>query len=403
VSAAPLIDRLERVNAAMTAANGDSNGQLADLQRQAVEILDERARRAKAVEGGAIDWSLLEGREPPPRTWWIQDWLSPAPTLCAGGGGIGKSLLWQTIGTALATGREFLGASVAPLRVLVWACEDDENEIWRRQLVICQHLGVSMTDLGGLSILPRLGADNTLLSPVFGNPTFTPEFQSLREQVNDLRADVLVLDNVGQVYGGNENDRHQVTMFVNGVLGMVRGRDFAPVFLGHVARSQGSEFSGSAAWENAARMRWYMGRTLPDKNQDDDEPTDTGVVYLAKRKANYTERDYRRLRFQSGLLLPETGATRRFDQAHHDDLAERIVLKAMGKLTDMGIQPTDGRSSGDYLPKQILAKGFHEGHSKQELTTAMHRLMAAGRLRRAAVGQYANRSPRFGLVVESRP
>jgi RecA-family ATPase len=104
--------------------------------------------------------------------------------------------------------------------------------------------------------------------------------------VNDLRVDVLVLDNIGRVYGGNESDRHQVTMFVNGALGMVRGRPFAPVFLGHVARSQGSEFSGSAAWENACRMRWYMARTLPDHKQDEDEPTDTGIVYLAKRKAN---------------------------------------------------------------------------------------------------------------------
>jgi hypothetical protein len=64
----------------------------------------------------------------------------------------------------------------------------------------------------------------------------------MHKQVIDLRARVLVLDNTGQTYGGNENDRHQVTMFVNGVFGRVRGREFAPVILGHVARSPASEF-----------------------------------------------------------------------------------------------------------------------------------------------------------------
>jgi len=375
---------------------------LGELQSQARKVLDARAIDAKAAEFGAIDWSMLAGRTPPERSWYIQDWLGPAPTLCSGGGGIGKSLLWQTIATSLASGREFLGATTAPLRVLYYACEDDANEIWRRQVAICEHLGLAMTDLGALEILPRLGLDNTLLDLEYGKPTFTAEFLLLREAVNDLRTDVLVLDNVGQTYGGNENDRHQATLFVNGVLGMVRGRSFAPVFLGHVSRAAGSEFSGSAAWENACRMRWYMGHTLPDQKPDDDEPVDTGLVYLAKRKANYTERDYRRLRYRNGLLVPEDGS-RPIGQGYRDDLAERVVLKAMAKLKAAGIQPTDGKTSGDYLPKQILAKGFAEDHSKRELTAAMHRLMAAGRIRRAEVGQYSNRAPRYGLVVEPRP
>src|SRR5262245_22752929 len=215
----PREDGAEETEAQISAA---ADPYLSELQKQAREIIDERAHQDKARALGAIDWTLLAGRQPPARTWWIQDWLSPAPTLCSGGGGIGKSLLWQTIGTALATGREFLGATVAPLRVLIWACEDDENEIWRRQVAICQHLGVTLSGLGGLSIVPRLGADNTLLDLSFGKPTFTPAFVMLREQVNDLAIDVLVLDNVGQTFGGNESDRHQVTVFVNGIQGIVR-------------------------------------------------------------------------------------------------------------------------------------------------------------------------------------
>jgi hypothetical protein len=360
----------------------------------------DTAPAPKRLRPKPIEWSSLRGKAPPARTWWIQDWLSPAPTLCAGAGGVGKSLLWQTIGTALATGKEFLGATTPPLKVVMWSCEDDQDEIWRRQLPICEHFGIGLDDLSSLTMVPRHGADNTLFELEFGKPTFTSNHLLLREQVNDLKADVLVLDNIGQVYGGQESDRHQVTKFVNGIHGLVIGRPFASVFIGHVARAQGSEFSGSAAWENACRMRWYMGTSLPDQKPDDDEqPVDTGVIYLAKRKANYSEKDYRRLKFDKGLLVPEEFEGRRFDQSHQNDIAERVVLSAMPKLIAVGVLPTDGKTSGDYLPVQILAKGFAQGHQKKELTAAMNRLMGAGKLKRAEVGKYSNRSARFGLVV----
>jgi AAA domain/DnaB-like helicase N terminal domain len=367
---------------------------LAELQALQAPPEQPRAR--------PIDWVTWQGKAPPPREWWIQDWLSPAPTLCSGTGGIGKSLLWQTIATSLATGVEFLAATATPRRVLIWSCEDDEAEIVRRQDAICAHLGVERAALQGkLYIAPRLGCDNTLLDLVYNKPVFTPEFSRLREQVNDLGADVLVLDNIGQVYGGNENARHEVTVFVNGLQGMVHGRPFAPVLLGHVARTTGSEFAGSAAWENACRMRWYLGTALPDQPPAEDDPADPDVVYLAKRKANYTERDYRRLIRRAGVLVPESAAGPRFDAAARNDLAETIVFKGLAKLKEAGLQPTDGKNSNDYLPAQIVAKGLAEGHSRKELESAMHRLMGNGSLKRAEVGRYSNRTPRFGLVKVS--
>jgi len=69
------------------------------------------------------------------------------------------------------------------------------------------------------------------------------------------------------------------------------------------------------------------------------------------------------------------------------------------KLTQVGIFATDGPTSPDYLPKQIMAKGFAQQHTRKELTQAMNRLMGEGRLKRGVVGKYSNRNPRFGLVV----
>src|SRR5579862_4894917 len=147
--------------------NGNGAAWTAEMLDQAREQREINARKVAANKHGAIGWHALELRgQPPPRTWWIQDWLTPAPTLCAGGGGIGKSILWQTIGTALATGREFLGAPAAPLRVLLWACEDDAEEIWRRQAAICSHFEIPLADLEGrFIVMARHGCDNTLVAP----------------------------------------------------------------------------------------------------------------------------------------------------------------------------------------------------------------------------------------------
>src|SRR5581483_8850845 len=72
-----------------------------------VEGVEYELRRLKAaapaephIIPAPIDWSTLTG-DPPERTWWIPDWLSPHPTLNSGAGGIGKTRLWQTLATSL--------------------------------------------------------------------------------------------------------------------------------------------------------------------------------------------------------------------------------------------------------------------------------------------------------------
>jgi RecA-family ATPase len=347
-----------------------------------------------------IDWPRLTG-DPPPRSWWIPDWLAPNPMLFSGAGGKGKTTVAQAVATALVTNRSYLEEPrVRDLRALIWNCEDDENEIWRKQASINSHFGLSMADLEDrLYIVPRLGLENTMFQLSMGTPQFTPTFYQLREQVNDLGIDVLILDNISQIYGGL-NDQHQVTQFVNAFAGLVRNRPFAPILLGHIARSEGSEFSGPAAWENAVRMRWYLGSQLPDQKVDDDEATDPDVVYLAKRKANYTNKDFRRLRFKNGLFVPDQpqgGVQLTLEM--RSESADTVVLTAFSKLIAAGMQPSDKAQSGDYLPRQIIALGHNQDHTKAELTKAMNRLMGSGRLRRVEIGKYSNRNPKYGLTI----
>jgi hypothetical protein len=271
----------------------------------------------------------------------------------------------------------------------------------RRQLAICKYFGIDFGELEGrFFVESRRGWNNTLLDLEYGRPLFTTEFLLLREQVNDLAIDVLVLDNIGQVYGGNENDRHQVTRFVNGCQGLVRGRPFAPIFVGHVSRSPRSEFAGNLAWENACRMRWFIDYWLPgEKPAEATDPAPTDPIYLCRRKTNYSARDYRRFHYRNGLFVPEDiQAGRRFDTQAREELVEAIVLAGLRKIDKMGMPSQNAPTSIYYLPRQLLRHKLNETYSIAELDGAITRLMGSGRLRIDVVGKTKNRKRREGLV-----
>lgn len=355
----------------------------------------------EAPKAKPMQWAELEGKDPPQRTWIIDHWLGASPTLFAGAGGVGKSLLAQTILTALATGKRFIDAIAAPQVCLGWFCEDDHDELWRRQVAINAYLGVTMADLvGKLHIEPRLGRENGLYVTAYGTPTWTPVKEELREQVNDYKAQVLALDNIGQTFGCSEVDRHHVTSFVNGIVGLTE-TPVSNIFMGHPAKSIGSEFSGSTAWENAVRMRWYMGTKLPDEKEDEQEEADKDVRYFAKRKTNYSVRDYRKLIYLDGVFRTTTEPgpiSERYGFTERQQGAEETVLFALESLTKVQVHTRCAPTSPDYLPKKMAEMKLAGEWSKRDLKEAMNRLVMSGRIGEREVGKLANRQPRMGLV-----
>jgi RecA-family ATPase len=350
--------------------------------------------------GRRMRWAELQDREPPQRTWLIDHWLTYGITLLAGRGGIGKSLIAQTVGTALAIGRPFVDHIATPQTVLMWACEDDHDEIWRRQVAINRLLGCTMADIEGRFIVEsRVGAANGMWVQAFGSLTAGPALKEWHEQINDLKADVAILDNIAHAFGGTENDRHHVTSFVNG-LSSATERPLATILLGHVAKAQGSEFAGSTAWENAARMRWLFDVRMPDTKPDDGQEPEPDVRYLAKRKANYSTNDWRRYTYRNGVFVQDgaTGVAVNYAAQSRKDDARRCVLSALRKLAASGLTAAASTASPDYLPKLVLRMKLGEDYSQRELAEAMAALLVAGRLKNDVVGQYANRTPKKGLV-----
>jgi hypothetical protein len=346
-----------------------------------------------------LDWPDLAAREPPLRRWAQKGWFGFGhTTLLVGAGGIGKTLLSQQLGSCLALGKAFVDEAPGPLKVLMWACEDDHDELWRRQLAIARWLDAGLDAFTeNLIIVPRHGLENALVSTEFGKLTFSPLLEELREQAADTGAEVVVLDNVAQLYGGNENDRHAVTSFLNALSGALQGR--AILLLAHPARSAGSEFSGSSAWENTARTRLYLGAKLPGEKPDAEEPADD-VRYLARRKSNYSPKDWRKLNYRDGVLIPEAPEATGGIVGHlKNQAAERLVLTALQRLTDMGHHPTDGHTGPRYLPRMMKDYNLAGDLGRKELTEAFRRLMLDGKLIRGKVSEYANRTPIYGLKV----
>ncbi len=361
------------------------------------------AQPEKAAARLPLDWPRLAALEPPERQWAIKGWLGFGHiTLLAGNGSIGKTLLAQQAASSLALGQPFIDDVPGPLKVLMWCCEDDHDELWRRQVAIARWLDARLDAFAeNLVIVPRHGLENALVTSEYGRPMFTGLIEELRQQAGDVGAQVVMLDNVAQLYGGSENDRHSVTVFLNGLAGALPGR--AILLLSHPARAAGSEFSGSSAWENTARTRLYLGDRLPDqKPEQGDEPADD-VRYLSRRKANYSNRDWRRFTFNEGVLVPdavEAAAASGGIVGHlRDQAAERIVLEGLKRLQGMGIHAMEATNSANYLPRLLIDYKLSEGRSKPELAAAMRRLRTGGQIDQGIVGKYSNRSPKYGLVV----
>lgn len=361
------------------------------------DVNDQHRSRRTPAPVQLVKWDALDSAIPA-RTWWMPDWLTPAPTLIAGAGGKGKSMLMQAICTSLATGREYITRVDEPVACLTWSCEDDEQEILRRQAKLNAYFGIDQEHLARLHVAARAGCDNVLYDLNYGRAQPTALLKDLRAQVNDLRVDVLVLDNISQVFGGISADAHQVTSFVNCISGLVTGRPFAPILVGHVARTPGSQFAGSAAWENAVRMRWHLGSTKPTEDSDEGDQFDAGKLYFSRRKSNYSAIGSVELTRRDGVLVPADDKAASEAKMQRVCKVDAILLEGLREVHRRCLGPTVNKGSALYLPNMLRENGLAADASIQELGLSLHRMLSDGRLIMGRVGKYRNGTTKEGPV-----
>lgn len=324
----------------------DFHQQVHDLSKVAELLAAERMPEPEhRLEYASL--ADLDSNPPPPRRWVVDQWL-PRGTVTAlfGGGGIGKSLLVQQAATCVANGVGVLGAEVTRGPVLAYLCEDDNDEVRRRQRDILASLGRSPSySSEGLRIAGRAGYDNVMMT--FGPdrlPIATPFLAEVESECDRTRPALLVLDNIAQLFGGIENDRYMVTAFANRLAGIAHRFDCAVLLLGHVAKMQGSEYSGSTAWEAAVRTRLWMERRAD------------GLIELHRRKANYSGQGSIVLEYQHGALV-------KIDEERRDESAaaraiEPQVLEALATFTARQVATSHVPTARNYLITQASKAGM---------------------------------------------
>jgi hypothetical protein len=74
----------------------------------------------------------------------------------------------------------------------------------------------------------------------------------------------------------------------------------------------------------------------------------------------------------------------------------RVLTDSFSHFKRQGRDPAEDPHARDYLPRVIVREGRNEGFSEQELARAMK---VSGLFKEGIVGQYANRTPKKGLVL----
>lgn len=252
------------------------------LKRFNEGVLDlEFAEQVSAEEMEIFTANQLMLNEIKDRSWIWNDWhMEKTIANIYGIGGIGKSTFLLSLANHISQGLPFCGSKTKQTKTLCVFCEEDLDEISRRQQQV-QFGFAMMNNNNNLFIAPRIGHDNLLITfDQNGEPKKGKFFYQLYNFIKNNDIGYVILDTLSDVFGGSEIIRAHVNYFMKAVLGQITSELGCSILIsGHpsVSGMNAHKFSGSTAWQGATRSLWYM-----DKNED-------GTRELTRLKSNYSK------------------------------------------------------------------------------------------------------------------
>ena len=362
-----------------------------EVEEDAAEYLGESKQTLPR-----FDLDLLDGAPPPDRKWVLPGFIPCGEiTLFTGPGGAGKSLFAQQLATALAGGVPFLGigASGEKTTALYVTAEDDEFELHRRQRNIMRTLDLDRADvgerLGLISLRGRIGNELVTFDRD-GSLERSNTFSLLRNTVEVTGATFLILDNLAHLFAGNENDRGQVTAFVNALYSLVRNQGVTILLLGHPNKS-GDSYSGSTAWLNAVRSQIEINRVQDGEGN----VLDPDARVLTLGKANYAragaQQGFRWHEFAFVLEQDLPTDTRaelvEAQKAAAENEAFLACLRARSAIEGREVGPNRGPN---FAPSRFAEMTEAKGFRKAALARAMERLFYTGAIKTEQVKRKGN-------------
>jgi RecA-family ATPase len=309
-------------------------------------------------------------------------------TLFSGEGAIGKSITSLHLGAAHVLGRDWLGSMPEPGPVLVFACEDETDELHRRLAHILDHYGASFANLKDMHLISMAGEDALLAAPDrLGLMQHTKLFERLRMAAIEVKPKLIVLDNSADVFGGGENDRAQVRQFIGILRGLAIAANAGVLLTSHPSLTginTGTGVSGSTAWNASVRSRLYMKRAITEK----DEEPDPDLRVIEVMKNNYGPvGETITVRWKDGLFLP-VAVPGSLERMAREQKVDDLFLKLLDRSTEQGRNLSDKKTANTYAPSRFAgepeAKADHI--TKREMAEAMERLFRASKICNASYG-----------------
>jgi RecA-family ATPase len=327
--------------------------------------------------------SAWHGVPVPEREWTVLNRV-PAKnvTLLSGDGGVGKTILALHLCTAVALGRDWLGAIPEPGPAMALCCEDDPEELHRRVSLIADHFGTSLADLKDMHVRSMAGDEALLAAPgKSGIIKPTELFIRLQKTACEIRPKLIVLDNSADVFGGNENDRAQVRQFITILRGLALTAGAGVLLTSHpslTGMNTGTGLSGSTGWNNNVRSRMYFKKMTTEKG---DEP-DPDLRILEVMKANYGPvGETVTVRWKNGLFLPEASPSS-LDAMAKEKKADELFVSLLTRLNERGEHISPKHNAHMFAPT-VLARepeAKAAGIKKKDFENAMRRLFDTDRI-----------------------
>ncbi|WP_343343396.1 AAA family ATPase [Sphingomicrobium sp. XHP0239] len=390
---------------------GPTSEERAAIARLAIDNDNPNGTPRKAAQGSlaTLDLRALSAVRAVPKAFAVEG-VVPAGevTLFTGAGASGKSLLAQQLATCAAAGIPCLGLGVQPTASLYVTCEDDAEQLHWRQQHICEALGVDMASLADrLHLVSRRGElDNVIgvrVEPaahdIGERRVTTALYNDLARTMRATDAKLVFLDNVAHLFDGNENDRGDVTQFVNLLNRLAGETGAAIVLIGHPNKS-GDSYSGSTAWLNAVRSQ----ATLELVHDENGVVLDRDARVLSNPKLNYGKGgEAARFRWHEWAYVLDVDLPESFQE----QLAETVKASADNaafirclELRNRQQRPvSDSEYSRTFAPAVFAEMPEAKGIGKKRLAAAMDRLFRIGAIERGVVCN-VGRKDREGLLIK---
>jgi RecA-family ATPase len=113
----------------------------------------------------------------------------------------------------------------------------------------------------------------------------TALFKALEAKLDELRPDLVILDTLADLFGGDEIKRPHARQFIGMLRGLAIKYGVTILLLSHpslTGMTSGTGTSGSTTWSNSVRSRLYFERPKGSEGYEDDDRR-----ILTTKKSNY--------------------------------------------------------------------------------------------------------------------